>query len=251
MSQATFEIYPSIDLRGGRVVRLQQGDYGREIRYDVDPLEVAGSYERAGARWLHVVDLDGARAGRVEQAEAIGRIIAATNLRVQCGGGVRSREDVLRLLEAGAERVVVGTKAVRDWPWLESLLEDRELAGRLTLAVDAKGGYVAAAAWQETTGVTALELTRRADDLPLGAILYTDVARDGMLGGPDAARTAELARATRHPVLASGGVGSLEDLRPLPGLGIAGVVVGRSLFEGRLDLKSALALIQGGGADAT
>lgn len=240
-----FEIYPSIDLRDGRVVRLQQGDYGREIRYDVDPLEVAAGYEAAGAKWLHVVDLDGAKAGRIVQHEAIGRIAGSTKLHVQCGGGVRSREDIDILLAAGARRVVVGTRAVREWPWLEGLLKDSALHGRLTLAVDAKGGMVATAAWQETSAVSALDLTKRADDLPLGAILYTDVARDGMLGGPDVQRTAELAAASRHPVLASGGVGSIDHILPLLGTKVAGVVVGRSLYEGKLDLAEAVQLAGG------
>lgn len=235
-----FEIYPSIDLRGGRVVRLQQGDYGREIRYDVDPIEVAASYEAAGARWLHVVDLDGAKAGHVIQTAIIERIIGATRLRVQVGGGVRSADDISELLAAGAKRVVVGTRAVRDWAWLEEILQDSALHGALTLAVDAREGTVATAAWQETSEVTAIELTKRADGLPLGAILYTDVARDGMLGGPDVTRTSELAAATRHRVLASGGVGSLDHIRPLLQTKVAGVVVGRSLYEGKVDLREAV-----------
>ena len=240
------ELYPSIDLRGGGVVRLEQGDYARETRYDVDPLDVAKGYEAAGARWLHVVDLDGARAGRIVNFDAIARLAAATNLRIQCGGGVRSHNDVKVLLAAGASRVVVGTKAVNDWPWLETLLADPKLQGRLTLAVDARDGRVATAAWSQTSDVTALELTRRANDLPLAAILYTDVARDGMLNGPDVPRTLELAEASRHSVLASGGVGTLDHLRAFAGTSVAGVVVGRSLYEGKFSARDAVVALGAG-----
>ena len=212
------EIYPSIDLRGGRVVRLAQGDFGRETRYDVDPADAARAYADAGAAWLHVVDLDGAKAGAVSQSDRIAAVVRAEpRLRVQAGGGVRSRDDVARLLDAGCSRVVVGTKAVQDWPWLASLLEEDAMHGKLTLAVDARDGRVATHGWQETSELAAVDLARRTRGLPLGAILYTDVARDGLLGGTDAARTAELADATDVPVLASGGVGSLDDLRPLVG----------------------------------
>ena len=240
------ELYPSIDLRGGGVVRLEQGDYARETRYDVDPLDVAKGYEAAGATWLHVVDLDGAKAGRIVNADVIAKLAAATNLKTQCGGGVRSRADVDALLAAGAARIVVGTKAVNEWPWLESLLGDAALHGRLTLAVDARDGRVATAAWQEMSDVTALDLTRRANDLPLAAILYTDVARDGMLDGPDVPRTLELAAASRHPVLASGGVGTLDHLRAFAGTSVAGVVVGRSLYEGKFSARDAVVALGAG-----
>ena len=239
------ELYPSIDLRGGGVVRLEQGDYARETRYDVDPLDVAQRYEAAGARWLHVVDLDGAKAGRIVNGETVKMLAAATNLNIQCGGGVRSRGDIDVLLAAGASRVVVGTRAVNDWPWLESLLEDPALHDKLTLAVDARDGRVATAAWTETSDVTALDLTQRANDLPLAAILYTDVARDGMLSGPDVARTLELAAASRHPTLASGGVGTLDHLRAFAGTGVAGVVVGRSLYEGKFSARDAVGALLG------
>ena len=239
------ELYPSIDLRGGGVVRLAQGDYARETRYDVDPLDVAKGYEAAGARWLHVVDLDGAKAGRIVNDAAVAELARATGLSVQCGGGVRSREDVDVLLTAGAARVVVGTAAVNDWAWLASLLQDPSLHGKLTLAVDARDGRVATAAWRQTSDVTALELTRRADDLPLAAILYTDVARDGMLSGPDVPRTLELAAASRHPILASGGVGTLDHLRAFAGTNVAGVVVGRSLYEGKFSAREAVEALRG------
>lgn len=239
----TLTIYPSIDLRGGSVVRLAQGDFGRETRYAVAPAEAARSYADAGAQWLHVVDLDGAKSGAVQQADTIaGLIRSEPRLKVQVGGGVRSVDDVRRLLDAGASRVVVGTKAVRDWPWLLALLNDAAMHDRLTLAVDARDGQVATEGWQAGSDVTAVELAERTRGLPLAAILYTDVARDGLLVGTDADRTATLADATDVPVLASGGVGSLDDLRPLIASNVAGVIVGRALYEGKLDLAEAIRL---------
>ncbi len=238
-----FTIYPSIDLRDGHVVRLAQGDFGRETRYAVDPLEAAARYADAGAAWLHVVDLDGAKAGAIAQADRIAAIVRAEpRLKVQAGGGVRSEDDVRRLIDAGVSRVVVGTKAVQDWPWLLELLDEDGLHGRLTLAVDAKDGLVATHGWQEASETRALDLAARTRGLPLGAILYTDVSRDGLLGGTDVSRTVELAKATDVPVLASGGVGSLDDLRPLLDTGIAGVIIGRAIYEGKLDLADAVAL---------
>ncbi|MEL7238546.1 MAG: 1-(5-phosphoribosyl)-5-[(5-phosphoribosylamino)methylideneamino]imidazole-4-carboxamide isomerase [Planctomycetota bacterium] len=242
MPEPTLTIYPSIDLRDGRVVRLKQGDYDRQITYDVDPHDIAASYEQAGATWLHVVDLDGAKAGAVQQAKLIGEIAAKTTLQVQCGGGVRSEDDIRQLLDAGAARVVVGTAAVQNLDWFLGLLQQPDFADQLTLAIDAKTGMVATHAWQQTSDLTALDLATRMNGLPLGALLYTDVARDGMLGGSDVARTVQLAEATDVPVLASGGIGQLDDLKPLVGTAVHGVVVGRSLYEGKLDLREAVEL---------
>ena len=237
-------LYPSIDLRNGEVVRLQQGDYDRQITYPVDPLEVARSYADAGARWLHVVDLDGAKDGTLRQHDLIATIAAETDLKLQCGGGVRTEADINKLLAAGASRVVVGTAAVQNLEWFLGLLEQPKYAGKLTLAVDARDGRVATHGWQQTSDMTALDLARQMTGRPLGALLYTDVARDGMLGGSDAGRTIELAEATDIPVLASGGIGKLDDLRPLLGTPVHGVVIGRILYEGKLDLREAVELVR-------
>ncbi|MGE5608805.1 MAG: HisA/HisF-related TIM barrel protein, partial [Bacillota bacterium] len=140
-------IVPSVDLRGGRVVRLKQGDYGQQINYDVDPIEVARSYAAAGAAWMHIVDLDGAKEGRPMQTQLISRMIQASGLKVQVGGGIRATEDIRRLLEAGATRVVVGTKAMEDWKWFEGLVHDPAFDRKLVLALDAKGGVVATRGW--------------------------------------------------------------------------------------------------------
>ena len=145
------EIVPSIDLRGGRVVRLQQGDYGRQINYDVDPRDVARSYADAGAAWMHIVDLDGAKEGRPVQEALVGEVARSSGLKVQVGGGVRSTNDVKRLLDAGATRVVVGTKAIEDWPWFQSLAHTPGMERRLVLAIDAKEGAVATRGWTHTS----------------------------------------------------------------------------------------------------
>ena len=183
------EIVPSIDLRGGRVVRLKQGDYGRQVNYDVDPLAKARSFAEAGVAWMHVVDLDGAKEGRPVQTELISQVIRATGLKVQAGGGVRSTDDVRRLVDAGAARVVVGTKAMEDWAWFERLVREPDLAHRIVLAVDAKEGVVATRGWTGSAGRLAVDVARQVARFPLGALLYTDVAKDGMMQGPNLEQT--------------------------------------------------------------
>jgi phosphoribosylformimino-5-aminoimidazole carboxamide ribotide isomerase len=234
------EIIPSIDLRAGRVVRLKQGDYARQVSYDVDPVATAGSFAEAGATWMHVVDLDGAKEGRPAQTDLIARVIRASGLKVQVGGGVRSTEDVRRLLDAGASRVVVGTKAMEDWPWFEETALLPEMDRRLVLALDAKEGRVATRGWTETTQRLATDVARQVSGWPLAALLYTDVAKDGMLQGPNLHHTRLLAEAGDVPVIASGGVGSIEHVRELTRIPVWGAIVGRSLYEGTVDLREAI-----------
>jgi phosphoribosylformimino-5-aminoimidazole carboxamide ribotide isomerase len=236
------QIVPSIDLRHGQVVRLQQGDYDRQLNYNLDPIRVAQSFEADGAQWMHIVDLDGAKAGSVAQAELIGQIIASSKLKVQVGGGVRSTQDVRRLLDAGAARVVIGTKAIEDWPWFESLAKQPEFANKLVLALDAKEGKVATRGWTNTTDRLAVDVAAQVSDWPLAGLLYTDVAKDGMLQGPNLHHTRLLAEAGKVPVIASGGVGHIDHIRSLLTLPIWGVIVGRSLHEGKLNLKAAIEL---------
>jgi phosphoribosylformimino-5-aminoimidazole carboxamide ribotide isomerase len=240
-------IYPAIDLRGGRVVRLKQGDYGRQVTYDVDAVATARSFADTGARWMHVVDLDGAKEGRPAQTALVADVIRSTKLRVEVGGGVRSTDDVRRLLDAGAARVVVGTKAMEDWQWFDALVHTPGMHDRIVLAIDAKDGRIATRAWTETTTELATDVARRVSGWPLAGLLYTDVSKDGMLQGPNLQHTRALAEATDVPVIASGGVGSIEHVRQLTALPVWGAIVGRSLYEGKVDLREAIAVA--GGAD--
>lgn len=236
------EIVPSIDLRNGQVVRLKQGDYSRQLTYAVDPVQTARSFADAGATWMHIVDLDGAKEGRPVQTELISRIIAGSGLKVEVGGGVRSEQDVRQLLDAGAARVVLGTKAIEDWPWFDGLAHDSTLADRLVLALDAREGMIATRGWTEASGRRAVDVAAEVSDWPLAALLYTDVSKDGMLQGPNLHYTRLLAEAGKVPVIASGGVGNLDHIRQLRELPIWGAIVGRSLYEGTLDLRQAIAL---------
>jgi phosphoribosylformimino-5-aminoimidazole carboxamide ribotide isomerase len=240
------QIVPSIDLRGGRVVRLKQGDYARQINYDADPLQTALSFAQAGAEWMHIVDLDGAKEGRPVQAELIAKIIAGPKLKVETGGGVRSTDDIRRLLDAGAHRVVVGTKAIEDWEWFSALANDPAFAGKLVLALDARDGMVATRGWTNTSARRATDVAAQVSDWPLAALLYTDVSKDGMLQGPAIESTLRLAEAGKVPVIASGGVGKIEHIRQLKDLPFWGVIVGRSLYEGTLNLRDAIALVRAG-----
>lgn len=233
-------IVPSIDLRDGKVVRLLKGDYAQQTTYDVDPVEVARAYQNAGARWLHIVDLDGAKAGRPAQVQIVRRVIESVSMAVQVGGGVRGTADIDTLLDAGATRVVVGTAAIEQWSWFSELARDPKYAGKLVLALDAKDGVVATRGWTESSGRRATDLAADVRGWSLGAILYTDVAVDGTLAGPSIDRTRELVRATDVPVIASGGVGSIDHIRQLLPIDAWGVIVGRSLYEGKLGLAEAI-----------
>jgi phosphoribosylformimino-5-aminoimidazole carboxamide ribotide isomerase len=233
-------ILPSVDLRNGQVVRLKQGDYSRQINYSVDPIDTANSFREAGASWMHIVDLDGAKEGRPVQTELIARMIKASGLKVEVGGGIRSAADIQRLLDAGAERVVLGTKAMEDWAWFEGQVREARFANRLVLAVDAKEGVIAVKGWMESSGKQAADVARQVSDGPLGAILYTDVAKDGMMTGPNYEQTRRLVEAGRVPVIASGGVGTIDHVREAKKTGAWGCIIGRSLYEGTVDLRDAV-----------
>lgn len=238
-------ILPSVDLRDGKVVRLKQGDYARQINYDVDPVETAKSFAAAGAEWMHIVDLDGAKEGRPMQTGLIGRMIAASGLKVEVGGGIRDRGHIDQLLAAGANRVVVGTRAMENWGWFGELVHAPGMAGRIVLAVDAKDGVIAVKGWQESSGRLAVDVAREVSDWPLGALLYTDVAKDGMMTGPNYEATRRLVEAGKTAVIASGGIGSIEHVRQTLGTGAWGCIIGRSLYEGTVDLREAIGVGQG------
>jgi phosphoribosylformimino-5-aminoimidazole carboxamide ribotide isomerase len=233
-------ILPAIDLRGGQCVRLRQGDYSQETVFGDDPAALARRWVDQGATYLHVVDLDGARQGRPVNGDSVRRIVEAAGVPCQLGGGVRSEEHLAEVLGWGVERVVLGTRALQSPAWCEAVC--RRFPGRVALGLDARQGRVATEGWLHVSERSALELARQCAGWPLAAIVYTDISRDGMLEGPNVEATAELARAVDVPVLASGGVTTLDDVARLARCGLAGCVVGRALYEGRLDLAAALAL---------
>lgn len=231
-------ILPAIDLRGGRCVRLEQGDFQKETIFDDDPAAVARRFEADGAEWLHVVDLDGARSGTPRNLEAIGAIMRAVKISVEVGGGIRTTQAVAEMLDAGAQRVVVGTRAVREPEWLREVAE--QFPARIALGLDAREGLVAVEGWGKQTDRSAARTLKRFQDLMLAAIVYTDIARDGMMSGPNVEATAALVKAGPFPVIASGGVTTVEDIRRLKEAGAAGAIIGRALYEGKLTLKAAL-----------
>jgi phosphoribosylformimino-5-aminoimidazole carboxamide ribotide isomerase len=237
------ELVPAIDLLEGAVVRLHQGDYAKVTRYPLDPLAHAAALRGKVAR-LHVVDLAGARSGAPTQHDFIKQLCNAFGPGVQVGGGVRDRARAESLLEAGASRVVLGTAAVRDPELVRVLCEAHP--GAVILAVDAKDGVVAIDGWTQASGMSAVDVARRFDGLQLDSLLYTDVSRDGTRVGPAVDATIALARESRRPVLASGGVGALDHLRALSHApGVLGVIVGRALLDGVFSIDGAIAALRG------
>ena len=240
------EVLPAIDLRDGKVVRLQQGDYDRQKVYRDDPAAVAKEMAAAGARWIHVVDLDAAKTGRRANAAAVAAIASAADVRIELGGGARTEADIDAMLAAGAGRVVVGSAALADWAWFQRLVRRADLAGKLALGLDARQGRLAVHGWTERLQTSAVELARRTAGWPLGAIVFTDIARDGMLTGPNFNAVAEVIAATDVTVIASGGVAGLQDVQRCKEIGCAGVIVGRAYYEGKIDLAQACRLARQG-----
>jgi phosphoribosylformimino-5-aminoimidazole carboxamide ribotide isomerase len=234
------DLYPAVDVQGGRVVRLRQGDAHQATAYDDDPIAVAAACARAGARWVHFVDLDRAF-GRGDNRDLARVFLAAATIPVQVGGGLRTEEAIEEMLAWGAARVVIGTKAATDPELVERLLAHHG-ADRLAIGIDAKEGRVAVRGWTEVFDLTALDLARRVRRQGARTAIYTDVARDGMLAGPDVAGARALADVGLD-VIASGGVASLDDLRRVRAAGLAGAIVGRALYEGRFTVAEALACL--------
>jgi phosphoribosylformimino-5-aminoimidazole carboxamide ribotide isomerase len=233
------EIWPAIDLRGGKCVRLRQGDYDRETVFGDRPAETARRWVAEGARRLHLVDLDGARSGRGANWEAVADILAAVDVPCQLGGGVRDEEAIEELLELGLARLVVGTKAIESPDWFRRMCRRRP--GRLALAVDARDGRVATCGWLKTSDVSAVSLAQSFAQEPIAAIVYTDIARDGMMAGPNWSAMEEMRRSVQAPLIASGGVVTTDDVRRLAQIGMTGCIIGRALYEGKLALADAIA----------
>lgn len=236
------QIWPAIDLLGGKCVRLQQGDYARETVFADDPTRMAELWKQAGTKYLHLVDLDGARDGSQVNGDVIRRIVEESGLICQVGGGVRDEATIERLLGLGLARVIVGTRAVREPQWFIDVAN--RYPQRVVLGIDARDGLVATDGWLETSSTEAVALARQiaAETSEVAAIVYTDIARDGMLSGPNFEQLAQMQSATSIPVVASGGVTSLQDIQQLVAMDCHAAILGRALYEGRLDLPEVLAL---------
>jgi phosphoribosylformimino-5-aminoimidazole carboxamide ribotide isomerase len=231
-------ILPAIDLRGGCCVRLRQGDYAQETVFGDDPAAMAKRWVEQGAAFLHLVDLDGAREGRPVNGDSIQRVAAAVAIPCQLGGGLRSEADIRLALSWGVSRVILGTRALKDPAWCEQMTQ--RFPRQIVLGLDARQGHVATHGWLETGEVTATEAARRCAGWPLAGLVYTDIGRDGMLQGPDVEGTVALQEVVPFPVIASGGVGSLDHLRELARAGVSACIVGRALYDGNFTLAEAI-----------
>jgi phosphoribosylformimino-5-aminoimidazole carboxamide ribotide isomerase len=239
----TFIVFPAIDLKGGQVVRLAEGDMDRATVYGDDPAAQAMLFAEAGSGFLHVVDLDGAFAGRAVNEAAVESIVSAFPGHVQLGGGIREPEAVKRWIDLGVSRVVIGTAALKNPQFVRDMAA--EYPGGIVVAVDARDGFVATGGWAEKSDMPVVDLARRFEDAGVASLLFTDVGRDGLLKGCNVEATVDLARATDIPVIASGGVAGIADIRLLSlhaQDGIEGVITGRALYDGRLDLATAIAV---------
>jgi len=239
-------IFPAIDLQGGRCVRLTQGDFARAQAFSDDPAAVARRWQSEGARWLHVVDLDGARAGAPQNLEAIQRIRQAISIPMQVGGGLRSLASVTALFDLGIQRAILGTAALKDRGFLRACLA--RWGERIAVGLDARGGLVATDGWLETSTTSALTLARELAAEGVARFIYTDIARDGTLSGPNLKSLAQLQRAIDRPIIASGGVASLADVRALADSHVEGAIVGRALYTGEVKLPDAIAAVERGTA---
>lgn len=240
-------VLPAIDLRDGNVVRLQEGDYDRQTQYNADPAAVAAAMVQAGTTWIHIVDLDAALTGKATNSAAFRAIRHAVGpaVKLELGGGARSELAVRTMIDNGADRVVVGSAALRDWPWFEKLVHQGDLVGRIALGLDARDGLLAVHGWTQQSQTSAVEVAAKVRDWPLGAIIYTDISRDGMLTGVNVPATADIISASGQNVIASGGVSNLDDIAACLRIGCSGVIVGKAYYEGRIDLPQAFALAAG------
>jgi len=231
-------IIPAIDLIGGKCVRLIQGQYDRQITYENDPVKKAQEFSRAGAEWLHIVDLDGAKVGKPCNTDTILAIAALEKFKIEVGGGIRDEASIEQLLDIGVERVIIGTKAVSDFEWFSEMAE--KFRARIVLGLDARGSKVATHGWTQDSPQSLLEFATEAAKLPLAAIIYTDISKDGMMAGPNFEGTKVLAEAVAVGVVASGGISQIADIKKLAESRVVAAIIGRSLYEGTLNLSDAI-----------
>jgi phosphoribosylformimino-5-aminoimidazole carboxamide ribotide isomerase len=234
------EIIPAIDLKGGRCVRLYQGDYSKETVFSKDPVATALKWQEQGAHWLHLVDLDGAAGGEVRNGEAIEGIVKNTKMFVELGGGIRREEVVEQLIKLGVKRVILGTVAVEQTELTRRIIQ--RFGEAIVVGIDARDSFVTTHGWQKISTVTALELSRMMAGIGAKRIIYTDVKRDGTLTEPNYEATAELAKNLAIPIIASGGISSIDHIRKLAKIGVEGAIIGRALYTGDIDLAEAIAL---------
>jgi len=235
-------ILPAIDIRDAKCVRLIQGQYDRQITYKDDPVAQAVDFIKAGAEWLHIVDLDGAKIGKCVNIQLISDIVKLGKLKIEVGGGIRDEETITALLAKGIERVIIGTRAMNDFEWFSRIA--KKFNGKVVLGLDARGSKLSAHGWTSDHPEPILDFAKKAAVLPLAAIIYTDIDRDGMLSGPNLERTKALVETVDTPIVAAGGVNSVEDIRNLADTGIAGAVIGRALYEGTLALTDAIKAVK-------
>ncbi len=232
------EIIPAIDLMNGRCVRLIQGNYNRQINYEDDPVKQAKEFSSAGAKWLHIVDLDGAKAGKPVNTKTITSIAKLGLFKIEVGGGLRDEQSIKQLLDIGIERTIIGTKAVSDFKWFAQIC--KKFPNKIALGLDAKGSKVATQGWTQDSPESLLEFAKKTAKLPIAAIIYTDITKDGMLAGPNLERTKALIDAVNVPIVASGGITTIADIKALIKIGAPAAIIGRALYEGTLNLADAI-----------
>lgn len=231
-------IYPAVDVREGKCVRLTQGEFNKETVYSDNPVEMALRWEKMGAQYLHVVDLDGARTGKAQNIAVISEMAVKMGIPVQLGGGIRTIEMIETILCKGIERVILGTSAVKDPELVKRAVKTFE--NNVVIGIDAKDGMVAIEGWEKTSEFKAVDFAKKMEDLGAKTIIYTDISRDGMLNGPNLKAMEEMVKAVNIDIIASGGVGKLEDIKNLKEVGVSGAIVGRALYTGDVDLKQAI-----------
>jgi phosphoribosylformimino-5-aminoimidazole carboxamide ribotide isomerase len=232
------DVMPAIDLRDGKCVRLIQGQYHRQITYEDDPVKQAQKFVQAGSKWLHIVDLDGARVGSLVNAETIQKIIQSVELNIQVGGGIRDEECIKQVLDMGITRAIIGTSAISRFGWFAEMTH--KFPQKLALSLDARGSKLMTNGWMKEDQQKLWDFATQSANLPLSAIVYTDVTKDGMMSGPNFERTQALVEAVDVPIIAAGGVTQVDDVVKLKELGVAGAIIGRALYEKSIDLVEAL-----------
>jgi phosphoribosylformimino-5-aminoimidazole carboxamide ribotide isomerase len=232
------DVIPAIDLMSGKCVRLIQGEYHRQISYEDDPVKQAQKFLEAGAKHLHIVDLDGARVGKPINIEAVKNIMTVQGLQVEIGGGIRDEASIRTMLDIGISRVIIGTSAVKKFDWFIEMAN--KFPGKLVLGIDARGSKIAIQGWTQDGPHQLWEFAAQAANLPIAAIIYTDISKDGMMAGPNFERTKSLVDVSDVPIIAAGGVTEIADVTKFMELGVAGVIVGRALYEGKMDLAEAV-----------